>query len=495
MNIYIQSGVQPRIPSVSTDIRSLRMETNFKVGVIGTGPAAMFAVLELTRLAPGVSVVMFEKGRIRSAGEASSTRAALDAGERVNVTEGWGGAGAFSDGKFNLDESGRVGGRLVGDGLVSQEVYAQLLHEAARIYVQFGADSDRTFGIKDETHRPTVTDLKLRAAAKDLEIHEFPIMHLGTSKAHLIVENIRAELERRGVVILAECKVEDLAREGDGWRLITEKGEFVVGKVIACPGRSGSNSFIPVLERQGVKLTTNGIDIGVRVETSMDVMRWLTDMFYELKLYHWGRDQVRTFCMCPEGRVAVEEYRDTGIFCANGHTDPAHPSANCNFAVLVTQRFTAPFNDPLGYAKDIAGLHTKLAGGKGVLVQRLGDLREGRRSKDSRMNKGRIKPTCTDRVVPGNLELAMPGRFLGSIVRYLDAMAELAPGIASDHTLLYAPEIKFNAAMVEADPTRGFEALPSLYVAGDGVGYTRGLNGASVQGMIVGRWVAENLNT
>lgn len=474
----------------------------YHVIIVGTGPAGMFAALALTQLAPHLKVLMLEKGKLRSLQDAAAIRAAYEAGEQVNVTEGWGGAGAYSDGKYNLDESGRVGGRLVTGGFMPRVRYNELLHLASKLYVEYGADGNRMFGVREPQDEARVREIRRMASGHNMVLHEFPIMHLGTSNAHLIVENFRSELERRGVEIITECRVESFVREPNGWRVITSKGDYTTTRVIACPGRSGASWFREAAQEIGIELANNGVDVGVRVETTMDIMEELTRLFYESKFYFTGGndDSLRTFCMCPYGLVAVEEYRDTEIFCANGHTDPAHKTPNCNFSVLQTQVFTRPFNDPLAYGRAIAALHTMLSGG-GILVQRLGDLRKHRRSTEHRLKKGMVQLTCTDpRVIPGDIGLAMPGRFIHGIIHFLDALAVVAPGISSDHTLLYSPEIKFNAVRANANPSRGFEALSALdepltgfHVAGDGTGYTRGLNGASVHGLEVGGFVATEM--
>lgn len=487
----------------------------YDVAIVGTGPAGMFAALKVTEVAPSLRVVMLEKGRRRSIQEMESTRAAHEAGQSVNVTEGWGGAGAFSDGKYNLDELGLVGGRLVTGRFVPMERYRCLLHEAGDIYVRYGADGKRVFGVeRDEHQRRRVMEIHRIAAGANMRLHEFPIMHLGTSNAHRIVENVREELERRGVTIIDQCKVDGFVRVNELWGMTTSQGDIQARRIIACPGRSGASWFRDAALHMGIAMDNNGVDIGVRVETSMDVMRELCELFYESKFYFVGPndDKLRTFCMCPNGRVAVEEYRDTGVFCANGHTDPDHLSLNCNFSVLQTQVFTRPFRDPLAYARAVAALHTMLAGGEykdgklisggGILVQRLGDLLKERRSTDHRMAKSMVEPTCTEeRVVPGDIRLAMPARFVTGLVRFLEAMNTIAPGVGGPNTLLYAPEIKFNAVMARANPERGFEAMNEqdqpfhgFHVVGDGAGYTRGLNGASVHGLLVGEFVGNELN-
>ncbi|MFH1426400.1 MAG: FAD-dependent oxidoreductase [Candidatus Kerfeldbacteria bacterium] len=464
----------------------------------------MFAAIKLVELRPDLSIIMFEKGKRRHNGSSEDldkiASGSCDDEHPDSLTEGWGGAGAVSDGKFNLDETGRVGGRLVTGGYVSRETYVRRLHEAADLYIKFGGDNKRIFGVRDEKNVDAVRrvrELQRIGAAHRIELHTFPILHLGTSTAHAIVENIRTYLTDHGVEIMEECMVQDMVHTDRGWMVQTrERGTCWAKHVIVCPGRSGATWFRAFAEAKGMLLHNNGVDIGVRVETSQVIMEELTDLLYEAKCYFrsGNDDNWRTFCMCPNGRVAMEHYQDTGIRCANGHTDPENLSDNCNFAVLGTQVFTAPFSNPLRYGQRIADLHNDLAGGEGILVQRLGDMRDQRRSTPHRIAKSMVTPTLTEEggAIPGDIRLAMPGRFTAGLMRFFEAFDFIAPGINNPDTLLYGPEIKLHMSRVEADPTRGFEAAHHLHVAGDGAGYTRGLNGASVHGMLVAEWIAKN---
>lgn len=476
----------------------------FDVAIVGTGPAGMFAALKFLQQRPSTSIIMFEKGHDR--------RHQL-VGEDVDVTAGWGGAGACSDGKYNLDETGRVGGRLVTDGLVALDEYKRLLHEAAQLYVDHGGDSKRMYGVRttddpdeDQRRAQMVQQLQQKAEQHRMRLHTFPILHLGTTTARVIVDNIRQYLEEHGVTIHVNCMVNDLADEGTHWQVLTQCGDFNAKYVIMAPGRSGATWFREFAGRHNVELCNAGVDIGVRVECSQSIMSPLTDLLYEAKVYFMAGndDKWRTFCMCPNGRVAVEHYQDTGILCANGHTDPVRPSENCNFSVLGTQEFTRPFRDPLAYGRWVARLHNELAGGNSVLVQRLGDLEQDRRSTLSRIERSRlmVNPTCLVHdgsdpdvrgAVPGDIRCAMPGRFTLGLRRFFQAFAHIAPGIDLPDTLMYAPEIKLHSSKAAADHRNGFQILPRVCVAGDGVGFTRGLNGASIHGMYVAEWLVKQL--
>jgi len=458
------------------------------VVIIGTGPAGMFAALELVALRPGVKIVMLEKGPVRPMGD------------KANVTAGWGGAGAFSDGKLNLTSV--VGGTV--HEIVGREAYDVLMREVDERYLAFGGKPNLKDACADPETRVRVERLRASALAADLDLRPFPIRHLGTDTAHDIVMNIKRHLEERGVEIMTGCEARVLRRDGDHWAvgIDHEDGDpmtqgAVFGRhVIAAPGRSGAKWMETEARRLGLHLKNNGVDVGVRVEVLNETLRDITDLLYESKLIYHSKvsdDKLRTFCMCPEGLVAIEDYR--GLKTVNGHSYEASSprrTANTNFAILVTQVFTEPFNDPLAYGAYVSGLANKLAGG-GVLVQRLGDLRSGRRSKIEKMPHWVVQPTLRPPdAIPGDLGLAIPHRQLNAIVEMLDAMERIAPGIASKHTLLYGLEVKFYSNQVEADAH--FETkLPNLFVAGDGSGYTRGLNQSSMQGMIVGRRIAGRL--
>ncbi len=263
--------------------------------------------------------------------------------------------------------------------------------------------------------------------------------------------------------------------------------------VVAAPGRSGADWMAQTAKTLGLKLKNNGIDVGVRVEVLNETLSEITDLLYESKLLYQTKvshDLLRTFCMCPSGFVAIEDYR--GLKTVNGHSESktGRRSPNTNFAILATQIFTEPFNDPLGYGRAISSLANLLAGG-GVLVQRLGDLRQRQRSHARKRGQWMVQPTLQE-AVPGDLSLVIPGRHLDGIIEMLDALEKIAPGIASNHTLLYGIEVKFYSNQIEA--FEGFEtAKPGLYVAGDGSGYTRGLNQSSVQGVAVARHIANRL--
>ncbi len=450
------------------------------VAIVGTGPAGMFAALELVDRKPGVRIVMFEKGPVRPMGD------------KQNVTSGWGGAGAFSDGK--LDLSSVVGGTVHEE--IGREKFDELMPYIDNRYLFFGGDHTRMVDArKDPARWKQVQNLKAKALGSGLDLRPFPIRHLGTDTAHAIVMNIRRYLMNRGVEIRVNSPVEHIEPEGDSFAL-TVAGQTAPVRasfVLAAPGRSGAEWMSQQARKLGLKLMNNGIDVGVRVEVLNETLKDITDLLYESKIiYHSKKsdDKLRTFCMCPSGYVAMEDYR--GLKTVNGHSFADKKSPNTNFAILATQVFTEPFNDPLGYGKYISGLANKLAGGS-VLVQRLGDLRKGRRSKIEKMPNWVIQPTLRPPdAIPGDLALAIPYRHLADIVELLESFDQIAPGIASDHTLIYGIEVKFYSFKVETGP--GFETkIFGLYAAGDGSGYTRGLLQSSIQGVVAARHMAERI--
>lgn len=354
-----------------------------------------------------------------------------------------------------------------------------------RKYVELGGD--RTLiNVTGEA----VEDLRRRVIANGMELVHFPIRHLGTDKSRIIVDNIKRRLEERGVAVCVGCGVSRLNPGMNIFEVVCEDETCVTAKhVIVVPGRGGAEWFQAEAERLGLEMENNGVDIGVRVEVRDEIMKPVTDLLYELKAIYYSKtykDKVRSFCMCPSGFVAMENYR--GLRTVNGHSAKDIKSRNTNFALLVTKTFTEPFNDPLEYARSISGLANLLAGGS-VLVQRLGDLKDHRRSTTQRIKDSFVQPTLPE-AVPGDLSLALPHRHLVSLIEMLDALDRIVPGVASDSTLLYGAEVKFYSNRVKVQNS-GFEtSIGGLYVAGDGSGYTRGLMQASMHGVVVARHIA-----
>ena len=454
---------------------------NFDVAIVGTGPAGIFAALELSKIQKNLKVVMYEKGKHRKKDEPN-----------CSVTSGFGGSGAFSDGKLN--HTMESGGQL-NKYLIPNESDA-LINYVDEIYLRFGGDR-----ILIDGNDSDVSMLKRKAAACDLKMINFPIRHLGTDKSRIIVDKMKKNLEKSGVVINVNTEVVGIKKVGNDFCLSIKRADGeccdeIIKNVIIAPGREGAQWFSEIADKLRLKKVTNNVDIGVRVEVSDEIIKHITDLVYELKVLYKSKsfqDQIRTFCMCPSGLVAIEEYKyGTGLKTVNGHTpkEATLRSKNTNFAILVSKTFTEPFKNPLEYAQRISGLANNLAGG-GVLVQRLGDFYRHRRSTQKSIEENFIVPTLKN-AVPGDLSLVLPYRHMIGILEILEALNKLVPGVGGDHTLLYGVEVKFYSNKVETKD--GCETMiDNLYAAGDGSGYTRGLMQASMHGVLVARKLAENL--
>jgi uncharacterized FAD-dependent dehydrogenase len=454
------------------------MKTRYDVIIVGSGPAGMFTALELIKIHPTLHIAIFEKGAIREPGRANS------------VTSGWGGAGAFSDGKLTM--SSAVGGHL--DDFISDDQFEELMHYTDNLYLKFGGDRDRIFGGVS----PESEELRRKALAANLDLITFKIRHLGTDKTYQIVENIRRYLETKTVDIYVNAEVETVEKHGSGFEVSVHIHDdskspkmmvFESDKVVIAPGREGAEWFVGEAKRLGLKMKNKGVDVGLRVEVRAETLKHITELLYELKAIYYSKtfdDKVRTFCMCPYGFVAIENYR--GLITVNGHSYANRRSGNTNFALLVTETFTEPFDDPLKYGQSVSQLANLLGGT--VLVQRLGDLRAGRRSTPARIRRGIVSPTLKQ-ATPGDLSLVIPYRQMVDILEMLDAMESLAPGIANKHTLLYGVEIKFYSSHVEM--REGFETcIDGMYTIGDGAGITRGLMQASMCGIIAARHITKS---
>lgn len=446
----------------------------YNVAIVGSGPAGVFAALELLSRKEGLRVAIFEKGPLRAHDE------------RVNLTCGWGGSGAFSDGKLN--HTAHSGGQL--RDFLNEAEFSAVMHDVDRMYLEFGGDP-----VLIDAADEAVEDLRRRVLAADMELVHFPIRHLGTDKSRVIVGNMKERLERRGAAIFTGCGIARINPGVGIFELEADNGErHTAEKVVVAAGRGGAEWFQGEARRLGLAMENNGVDIGVRVEVRNEIMKPVTDLVYELKTLYFSKtykDRVRTFCMCPSGFVAMENYR--GLTTVNGHSAKSVKSRNTNFAVLVTKTFTEPFHDPLEYARSVSGLANLLAGG-GVLVQRLGDLKDHRRSTIARMKDSFVSPTLPE-AVPGDISLALPHRHLVSLVEMLGALDKVVPGVASDHTLLYATEVKFYSNRIKV-LHKGFETqISGLYVAGDGSGYTRGLMQSSMHGVVVARHIASRIGS
>ena len=462
------------------------MSERYDVAIIGCGEAGIYAGYELARLRPELKVVVLEQGRDIYRRSCPIVAGRVKDCIQCKVCDtmcGFGGAGAFSDGKFNFTTA--FGGWLT-DFMPEQEVM-ELIDYVDEINTAHGATRE-VFS----TETPAAQALRKKALEFDLHLLQARVKHLGTENNLRILTNLYEDL-RRDITFQFNTAVTAIRQAEGGYCLETADGDQYLAKfLIAAPGRSGAEWFAQQCRQLGLPMTNNQIDIGVRVELPALIFEHITDVVYESKLIYRTKqygDQVRTFCMNPYGHVVAENVE--GINTVNGHSyaDPALQSENTNFALLVSNRFTEPFNEPYRYGKHIASLSNMLAGG--VLVQRFGDLVKGVRTNDHRMSKSFTRPTLTA-AVPGDLSLALPKRQLDDIIEMIYQLDKLAPGTANYDTLLYGAEVKFYSSRLSLSSELETE-LPGMFAVGDGAGITRGLAQAGASGVKVARVIADRL--
>ncbi len=452
----------------------------YDVVILGCGEAGIFAAYELARLRPELKVAALDQGRdiyCRSCPIVAGKVKECIHCPVCHTMCGFGGAGAFSDGKFNFTT--QFGGWLT--DFMDPGKVMELIDYVDSVNVLHGATTEVY-----STATPEARQLERLALAHDLHLLQARCKHLGTENNLRILTNIYEGL-RDKLEFRFDTAVAQIDRAEDGYRLtLANGGEVSCRYLLAAPGRSGAEWFANQCKRLGLELLNNQVDIGVRVELPAAVFEHITDVVYESKLVYRTKrygDSVRTFCMNPYGYVVAESVE--GINTVNGHSyaDPALRSENTNFALLVSNRFTQPFNEPYRYGKHVASLSNMLSGG--VLVQRFGDLVGGRRTNDHRMSKSFVRPTLSA-AVPGDLSLALPKRQLDDIIEMIYQLDKIAPGTANYDTLLYGAEVKFYSARLELSGDLE-TALPNLFAAGDGAGVTRGLAQAGASGVQAAR--------
>lgn len=459
------------------------MNKEYDVIVVGGGPAGIFAAMELA--GETGNILILEKGKKLAKRSCPSKEKQIPClkCQPCSIICGWGGAGAFSDGKLTL--STEVGGFL--DEFLPKEKFFRILRYVDDLYLRFGAPQ-KVYGEEEEI----IGEIEKKAVLSDLRFIPSRIRHLGSGRTIDVLQNMEDYLVEKGVEIRCGTKCERLLVEKDtvtGVR--TVQGEEFRGKfVILAPGREGAEWLGQEAARLGLRTRVNPVDIGVRVEVPAEVLEPLTSMVYEGKFIFYSRffeDRVRTFCMCPHGEVVMEN--NDGLITVNGHSHAHKKTAYTNFALLVSKNFTEPFKEPIKYGRYIAGLANLLGGG--VLVQRLGDLQAGRRSTPERIRKGLVEPTLKE-ATPGDLSLVLPYRHLRAVLEMLEALDNIAPGVNSRNTLLYGVEVKFYSSRLELSSSLETK-IKNLFAAGDGAGVTRGLMQASVSGVVAGMAIRKKL--
>ncbi len=453
--------------------------------IVGAGPAGIFTALELVKKGAKDKILIIEKGRAveKRVCPKSKTKQCVNCKPYCNITTGFSGAGAFSDGKLSL--SSEVGGDL--PELIGTEMAEELIKYADSLYLEFGADS-KVEGIGNSEK---VKDIRKKAIQAGLKLVDCPIRHLGTEKAQEIYFKIEQFLLNNGVEIKFNVNVLDIIMNGDECLgVIAEenknKVEYLAKKTVIATGRRGADWLENICEEHNILHEAGVVDIGVRVEVRNEIMEEVNNVLYESKLIGYPKpfkNKVRTFCQNPGGFVSQENY-DNDLAVVNGHSYKEKKSNNTNLSILCSAKFTEPFNQPIAYAQKVGELTNMLGNGK-VLVQRYGDILDGKRTWQKELDNSNVRPTLPD-AVAGDITSAMPYRPMLNIINFIKAVDEVVPGFASPETLLYSPELKFYSNKIKMDDKLNTN-IKNLHCLGDSSGWTRGLMMASVMGVKMAR--------
>ena len=461
------------------------------VVIVGAGPAGIFTALEMIRKGSNKKIVIVEKGKAieKRSCPKTKTKQCVNCKPNCHITTGFSGAGAFSDGKLSL--SYEVGGDLP---TLIGEMYAQeMINYTDSIYLEFGADT-RIEGINASEE---VKDIRKRAIQAGLKLVDCPIRHLGTEKAQELYYAIEQYLLNNGVEIIFDCECTGILLDNENVKCLGivarehGKSEFTIDAeaTIIATGRRGADWLEKICAQHNIAHQPGTVDIGVRVEVRNEVMETVNKTLYESKLIGYPRpfkNKVRTFCQNPGGFVSQENY-DNDLAVVNGHSYKELKSDNTNLAILCSHNFSTPFNQPIEYAQKVGELTNMLANGH-ILVQRFGDILDGKRTWAKELAQSNLRPTLPD-AVPGDITAAMPYRAMTNIINFIQAMDHVVPGFASYETLLYSPELKFYSNRIKMDDQLN-TSVKGLHCLGDSSGWTRGLMMASVMGVIMGRIIA-----
>ncbi len=460
--------------------------------IIGAGPAGIFTAIELIKRGSKKKITIIEKGKSVSQRHCpkSKTKKCMNCKPYCHITTGFSGAGAFSDGKLSL--SYEVGGDL--PNLMGAELVQETIDYADKIYLDFGADTH----IEGVSDYEAVKDIRKRAIRAGLKLVDCPIRHLGTEKAQNIYLSIENYLIENGVEIIFgyEC-VDLILKDNKCLGVVIKKGEetkeLFADETVVATGRRGADWLEKICDEYSIAHQPGTVDIGVRVEVRNEVMEKVNEVLYESKLIGYPRpfkNKVRTFCQNPGGFVSQENY-DNNLAVVNGHSYKEKKSSNTNLSILCSHNFNEPFNQPIAYAQKVGEL-TNMLGAGHILVQRYGDILDGKRTWAKELARSNVKPTLVD-AVAGDITAAMPYRAMINIINFIQAVDQVVPGFASYETLLYSPELKFYSNRVKMDEKLNTN-IKSLHCLGDSSGWTRGLMMASVMGVLMGRFLSEDEN-
>ena len=465
------------------------MNTQYDLIIVGAGPAGIFTALELLRRNSQAKMLLIEKGKPveRRHCPKDKTGTCVNCKPTCAITTGFSGAGAFSDGKLSL--SYQVGGEL--PDLIGEDFAQELIDYTDKIYLEFGADP-HVEGIYEGSD---IKEIRKRAIQAGLQLVDCPIRHLGTEKAQQLYLNIQNYLLDQGVEMLFETECENILLEESVCTGVVinrggERSELRAGQVVIATGRRGADWLEKLCAEHHIAHKPGTVDIGVRVECRNEVMETINKVLYEGKLIGYPnpwKNKVRTFCQNPGGFVAQENY-DNDLAVVNGHSYKDLKSDNTNLAILVSHNFTEPFNQPIAYAQKVGEL-TNMLGAGHILVQRYGDILDGKRTWTKELAHSNVRPTLKD-AVAGDITAAMPYRAMVSIIEFIKMVDHVAPGFAAPETLLYSPELKFYSNKVKMD-TDLETNITGLHCLGDSSGWTRGLMMASVMGVLMGRKLIE----